>query len=170
MRRYTLLVVILIMISCRDEKETGDVFSQTEDQDPFFKYSMKFPDTVYVNELNEGEIIFESPFDTITETFSDSLESRYVVFRTLSSNSYKFLDNFYNDSLQEYRIGAIDNRTIPFYELSFNQPGIYKIKGYVNDQVLLESNTEHNSDSINLRLLEMDFPMSFNVVVIDSTK
>lgn len=167
MRRFILLTVILVLAGCRDEKETDDVVSQTVETDKFFKYSVKFPDTVYVNELNDGEIIYESPFDTITDNFSDPIQDRYVVFRTLPNSSYSFYKDFYNDSLQEYRIGAIDNRTIPFYDLTFQKAGNYKIDGLINDLVLIEPQTKNNSDKTKVRLIETDFPMFFNVVVIE---
>ena len=169
MRKLILLAIILVLAACKGEKEKGDVVFHAVDIDEFFKYKVKFPDTVYVNELNDGEIIYESPFDTITDNFSDPNQERYVVFRTLSNNSYFFYKDFYNDSLQEYRIGAIDNRTIPFYDLTFQKAGNYKIDGLINDLVLIEPQTKNNSDETNLRLLERDFPISFNVVVIDST-
>ena len=135
-----------------------------------FKYKIDFPDTVFVNDKNDGEIIYESPFDTITDNFSDPDKSRYVVFRILPNKSYNFLRDFYVDSLKEYRIGAIDNKSIPFYEFSFNETGIYEIEGLINDQILIESNTEYNNDKNNVRLIEKDFPVSFQVVVIDSAE
>ena len=161
--RY-ILILFLFLFSCKQENGKKEI--QTSDSEKF-QFQVKFPDTVVVNEKNDGTIIFQSPIDTITDKFSDPEQNRYVIFRTLPNKDYNFLNEQFNDSLKEYRIGAIDNRTIPFYELVFNKTGDYKIEGLVNDQILIEPNTKFNKNKEDFRLIEKDFPISFKVVVVD---
>lgn len=171
MKYILLLSLLLILFGCKEAGQPTDKpVSDSLEREKEFTYKINFPDTVFLNKKNDGEILYESPYDTITDNFSESKQNRYVVFRTLSNNSYNFPKSLYNDSLQEYRIGAIDNRVIPFYELSFNTTGTYEIVGLINDQILIEPNTKYNSDKNNYRLIERDFPVSFKVVVIDSTR
>lgn len=170
MKILSILSIIMILFGCRNENEPSkDVASRSKEKNNIFEYQVNFPDTVYVNRSYEGEISYKSPFDTITKKFSDPKQSRYVVFRTLPNKSYNFLRDFYVDSLKEYRIGAIDNRSIPFYDLSFKTTGTYEIKGLINDQILIDPNTKYNRDKNKIRLLEQDYPISFKVVAIDST-
>ena len=171
MRNFALVLTMIFLIGCRDGGKTnGNFVSNSVEPDEIFEHTVIFPDTVYINELNDGEIVYKSPVDTITDIFSDPKQNRYVVFRTLSNNSYSFHKEFYVDSIKEYRIGAINNRSIPFYDLSFTQTGTYKISGLINDLVLIQPQTKNNLDQTKVRLIEEDYPISFNVVVIDSIK
>ncbi|MBZ9631900.1 hypothetical protein LB465_14015 [Salegentibacter sp. LM13S] len=168
MKHFAFLLIMLVFISCKESKKTNDaIVFHSMSTDKNFEYSVNFPDTVYVNEPNDGEFQYKSPLDTITKNFSDPRQNRYVVFRTLPDNTYDFHRDFFNDSLQEYRIGATDNRSIPFYDLSFKTTGVFEINGLINDLVLIEPQTENNQDKTKIRLIEEDFPVSFKVVVID---
>ncbi len=170
MRIIILFLTGIVIFGCNDKKETSPKeISHNVKKENHFQYQVNFPDTIYVNKSYAGEIYFESPLDTITEIFFDPKKYRYVVFTTLPHDLYTFHKDFYKDSLGEYRIGAIDNRIIPFYELYFNTTGTYKIEGLVNDLVLIQPNTKYNNDERNILLIEHNFPISFIVVVIDST-
>ncbi|MCF4102839.1 hypothetical protein L1I30_14265 [Gillisia sp. M10.2A] len=166
--RY-ILILSLFLISCKQENRKEEIRnSDSAHSQKKYQFQVNFPDTVYVNEKNDGTIVFKSPIDTITESFSDPEQDRYVIFRTLPNNAYNFLNEQFNDSLKEYRIGAIDNRTIPFYDLTFEKTGTYEIEGLINDQVLIGPNTRFNKNKEDFRLVEKDFPVSFKVIVIDS--
>ena len=167
MRKLLIITILLCLVGCRGRNNSSNIGTIKETN---FQYEIHFPDTVYVNKLYDGEITYQSPFDTIIEKFFDPKKKRYVVFRTLPNKSYSFHNDFLRDSLNEYRIGAIDNRSIPFYDLSFSTTGVFEINGLVNDQVLIEPKTKHNRDEFNFRLIEHDFPISLKVVVIDSLK
>ncbi len=167
MKKYIFLFIPLVIIGCRNEQEAGDEVSQSLKPDQKFEYSVKFPDTVYVNESNDGEIFYKTPLDTIVEKFFDPKQNRYVVLRTLSDSLYTFHSDQYSDSLKEYRIGAIDNRSLPFYDLSFKTTGTFEINGLINDLVLREPKTKNNSNENKVRLIEEDFPLSFRIVVIE---
>lgn len=131
---------LILGVSCQENKnrENQKTFSKQEIATDF-KVKLVLSDTIFTNQPYNGEIIFESPLDSITTSFSNPKFKRYVVFRLSGSENYSAEKNFYVDSLQEYRFGAIDNRTIPFYGLTFSNSEVSELRGLIEDIVLIDT-------------------------------
>ena len=170
MKFIIVFFLALIYLGCKDlSNDSAKNLSPKKEKDKHgFDYRIDFPDTLYLNKLYDGEIYYESPMDTIIKKFFNPEEDRYVVFRCPPGNGYTFRQKSYIDSIGEYRFGAVNNRTIPIYDLIFSKTGNYKISGFVNDLVLLNPETKYNKDEEKIRLIERDFPITLNIVVIDS--
>lgn len=129
-------------------------------------FKIEFPDTVYINQLNDGEITYSSVLDTIITTFGDSKKNRYTRFiMTTSTNvdyDYKELKTKAKDTF-----GALNNRSIPFYDIKFGKAGVYYIDGIINDIVLIDTITKNKSNYDVLRFIENEERVTKKIVVLD---
>lgn len=166
-RKYLgFLSFIIIFFSCKEKNTSSnkqEIRTNSYTEQTKFEYEFLFPDTVYTDKSYDGKIIFKSPLDSITEKIFEPKIYRYVVFRLPSKVNYNSNNRFYNDSLAEYRFGAVNNRTIPFYDISFNKRGVFYLDGIVHDIILIDT----LSDSNKTRLIDINKEVRHKVVVIE---
>lgn len=163
-RLIIILLPILLFISCKKEIESKNVKNIIENP---IEYSIEFPDTVIVNELNDGVIKYKSKLDTIITTFGDRQKNRYTRFILTATKNpnydFKHLKLVVKDTF-----GAINNRSIPFYNIAFSKLGVYYLDGIINDNVLININRK-DQDGDNLsRFVEQEVRVTKKVIVINN--
>jgi hypothetical protein len=157
-----IIVVVQIFISCKEEKK---VKQHMIIQKPI-EYTVEFPDTVTVNELNDGIVRYKSKLDTIITSFGDRKKNRYTRFILTATKNpnydFKHLKKTVRDTF-----GAINNRKIPFYSITFSKSGVYYLDGIINDIILIDLNKKDEQGNDLSRFIEQEERVTKKVVVID---
>ena len=80
--KLILLLFSLVLFSCKQEnKIEQNIKSKSQvNNEQLIEYNFDFPDTVFINEKYKGVIDYKSTLDTITTSFYDKKNSRYVLF------------------------------------------------------------------------------------------
>ena len=167
-------VLLLITFSCKKElSNTDDVQKRLNHKQVSEKGSaefvFEFPDTVFINKIYNGKILYKGIFDTITTSFNDEKKSRYIsYYMTQSKNKINNLEQFYKIKLDTF--GAINNRIIPFYDIKFKELGTFYIQGFINDHVLIDSIIGESNPTDEARYVEKIVIASHKVIVINKPK
>lgn len=164
-----LLFIVVIAFSCKNDvnlKVNGKVINDNL-QSNQIKYDFDFPDTLYTGKLYNGVLKYESILDTFTTEFGLENKNRYTRLITHYSNSQN-LDVEYLKGVVKDTFGAIDNRTIPFYDVKFSKPGTYYIQGLINDVVVINLFSKDEDGNDLIRFIEYDEPVSHKVVVLEN--
>lgn len=130
------------------------------------KIELEFPDTVIVNKLYEGNLYFQTALDSLTTKFNDKEKIRYVRFAMLTTDRPDYSDNVLKRKVTD-TFGAINNRQIPIYDISFKNVGTNYIEGYINDIVLKDTLTKYNPSSEEVRLIENNYRVTKKVIVVE---
>ena len=126
-----------------------------------------FPDTVYINKLYKGKIKYKGILDTITTSFDDKIKSRYISFYMTKTKNIDYeTKQLYKVKLDTF--GAIDNRTIPFYNIKFTELGIHYIDGIINDHLTIDTLTTPKKPTDKVRYIENVVRATHKVVVIEN--
>jgi len=64
--------------------------------------------------------------------------------------------------------GAIDNRTIPFYNIKFTELGTFYIDGIINDHVFIDTLKQPKKPTDKVRYIEKVVQATHKVVVIEN--
>jgi len=162
-----LISLLSLVFSCKrdkfiDKRKTKDLTETTA----FVKFV--FPDTVYLNKLYNGKIEYKGVLDTITTSFDEKMKSRYISFYMTKTKNIDYeMKQLYKKKLDTF--GAIDSRTIPFYDLKFSELGVNYIDGIINDHITIDTLTKPNlTDKV--RYIENVLRATHKVVVIESSK
>jgi hypothetical protein len=162
-----LVLVILTISSCQKEKIKQKIFNR--DLTTYIDFSIEFPDTVYLNKSYDGKITYRSGLDSIITSFGDKQKNRYTRFIIAQPT----IDiNYDIKSLREKvkdTFGALNNRTIPFYDVKFSKLGVNYIDGLIDDIVLIDT-VENKKNGDPLPLLRNEARASHRVIVIQSKK
>tara|TARA_B110000503_G_C7081503_1_gene385366 strand:- start:209 stop:745 length:537 start_codon:yes stop_codon:yes gene_type:complete len=154
---------INIINSCK--KNNINIESKESKQQGVIEYTIDFPDTVYVNEPNDGIIHYKSKLDTIISVFGNKEKNRYTRFILKTTNNlnydFKHLKQTAKDSF-----GALNNRVIPFYRINFKETGTYYIDGFINDNILIDT-IKNKKDNDLLRYIENEERINHKVIVIN---
>lgn len=160
-----LIIIIQFFISCKEGKKIRQKEIKEIIQKPI-EYTIEFPDTVIVNELNDGVVKYKSKLDTIITTFGDRKKNRYTRFiLTATKNpnyNFKHLKQTVRDTF-----GAVNNRNIPFYNITFSKTGVYYLDGIINDIVLINLNKKDKEDDDLSRFIEQEERVTKKVIVIN---
>jgi hypothetical protein len=150
--------------SCK--KEEPKINHQTQKYaEKWIDYKLEFPDTVYVNELNEGIIRYKSILDTVTTSFDDKKNKRYVMFYlTTVDKPYK---DYKKIKKSKQVFGADNNKLISLYDIKFDKTGIYYIDGIINDYVVIDINKKDSKGNELVREIEKEDRVTRKVVVIN---
>lgn len=157
-----LSLILVLTISCSDNRKINDnnslsrVFVGNN-----LKYQIFFPDTVILNKKYSGEIRYSSSLDTITKSFDDKTKVRYITFRMLTTKNIDYDEHFLNKITKD-TFGAINNKTIPFYDIAFKSTGAHYIDGIINDYVIID--TFKNDKA---RYIEKEVRVTHKVIVIN---
>jgi hypothetical protein len=179
MNKQTVIIVVainiflssLIIISCKDNLNSEkEIVKEVENVQKKFKnklveFEFDFPDTIQVDKLYNGKIKYKSVLDTITTSFDDEKKSRYISFY-MSKTKYI---NYEIEELKTMRLdtfGAIDNRTIPFYDLKFTELGVHYIDGIINDHISIDTLIKSKKSIDKVRYIENVVRATHKVVVI----
>lgn len=176
MKKYIVLIILMfytfITFSCKHEKEVNDFFlnniNNTNEgkNNKIIAFKIKFPDTIFVNQSVDGIIEYKSFLDTITTTFGQEEKYRYTRFILTTTDNidydFKRLKQIAKDTF-----GAINNRTIPFYDIKFKRSGIYYIDGLINDVVVIDLHTKDSEGNDLFRLIENEERVTHKVTVVE---
>jgi hypothetical protein len=158
-------ILFQFLISCKKDKPEKTI-SHSE---PKIEFSIVFPDTVYRNEVYDGEIKYKSDYDTVIETFGNKEKNRYVRFIATKTNNvdydYKHLKETVKDTF-----GARNNKSIPFYDFKFDKLGTYYIDGIINDIILIDLHKKDKDGEDLSRFLENEERVTHKVIVIEKPK
>ena len=108
------------------------------------------------------DTLFENILDpyVLMDLFGNVLKMNTEAQKFFGYNSDKEL---YDDSLMEYRFGATDNKTIPFYDITFNKTGTFYIKGIIEDIILISDSVHKDKE----RMIELSGEISHKIVVLE---
>ncbi|KFF10055.1 hypothetical protein [Flavobacterium hydatis] len=159
--QFFLMISFLLLISCKDEKKTVK-----NEQNINAEISIIFPDTVYVNELYDGKINYKDDLDTITTSFDDIKNIRYVYFTYLKNQDINYGDESLKKIVTD-TFGARNNRLIPLYDIRFDKLGLNYIDGLIIDEVMIENGAKVKNGEPMDRIITHEFRVTKKVVVIE---
>lgn len=159
--------LLLLVLSCRRDKPIEKISTKNLTETAAF-VKFVFPDTVYINKLYNGKIEYKGVLDTITTSFDEKTKSRYISFYMTKTKNIDYeMKQLYKVKLDTF--GAIDNRTIPFYDLKFTELGVNYIDGIINDHLTIDTLTKPKPTD-KVRYIENVLRATHKVVVIESPK
>jgi len=166
--KLILLLFSLVIFSCKQEnklKQNNKSKSQVN-KEQLIEYKFDFPDTVFVNEKYKGVIDYKSILDTITTSFDDKKNNRYVLFLLSISKEKPVYDFVYLKEHIKDTFGAFNNRIINITDVEFSEVGEFYIDGIINDLVAIETDIK-DEDGLNMiRLIENEQRVTHKVIVI----
>lgn len=166
-----IILTQLVFFSCKKEKEKIDA-EKTSDisySSNRIIYDINFPDTVYINEVNDGIIKYKSNLDTIITTFGNKEKNRYTRFILTTTNNPDYDFNTLKQIVKD-TFGALNNREIPFYGIKFPKAGTYYIDGVINDLVLINLKKKDKQGEDLARLIEDEERVTHKVTVLNKPK
>ncbi len=175
--KYSLVIflsVLSIFFSCKKGEEKNIKQSKTKTNNPnsfkndVVEFKFEFPDTVYINEANNGKIKYKGVLDTITTKFDfkNDKKSRYIIYSYTKVHSINYTDKALLQMVLD-TIGAIDNSTILLSNIKFNQSGTYYIDGIINDSAYLSANEKDKDGDELMRVITNEVRATHKVVVIE---
>lgn len=158
--------LLLFTFSCKKETHVENKKTKTlSETTAFVKFI--FPDTVYINKLYNGKIMYKGILDTITTSFDDQTKSRYISFYMTKTKNIDYeTEELYKLKLDTF--GAIDNRTIPFHKIKFTELGTFYMDGIINDHVMIDTLTRPKKPTDKVRYIENIIRANHKVVVIEN--
>lgn len=167
-QKLILLLFSLVIFSCKQEnklKQNNKSKSQVN-KEQLIEYKFDFPDTVFINEKYNGIIDYKSILDTITTSFDDKKNSRYVLFLLSISKEKPDYDFEYLKKHIKDTFGALNNRIINVTNVEFSEVGEFYIDGIINDLVAIETDIK-DEDGLNMvRLIENEQRVTHKVITI----
>lgn len=167
-KRITLIILFFslsqLFISCKKEI---DIVKEPKKQNSIKKieFTVNFPDTLYTNQVYDGEISYKSSLDTIITKFGDTNKNRYARFILTTTDNVNY-DFTHLKGIVKDTFGALNNRKIPFYDIKFSKPGVYYIDGIINDMVVINLNKKDKAGDDLSRLIENEERVTHKVVVV----
>lgn len=125
------IIIVFFIFSCKENNVVNKL-----DKINYNETRIIFPDTVYLNESNNGWIHYKNDLDTLTTKFNDLEKLRFLYFEY-------FLTNIPSDNNNEIRkmitdtFVAKNNRIIPLYDIKFDKLGINYFNGIITDEVII---------------------------------
>lgn len=167
------IILLVINSSCKRNDSDSQNLKQQLDikkhKNEIVEFEFDFPDTVHKNKPYDGKIIYRSVLDTVTTAFNNekSGKSRYILYSLTKVKNI----NYNEDYLRTIAIdtfGATNNREIPFYDIKFDQTGIYYIDGIINDNVIIDiPNKEKKQKEDKVRYIVNEVRATHKVIVIE---
>lgn len=164
---FIITLSLLILISCTERTTEKKVANKTNKKQFTNEAIFDFPDTIYKNKTYDGKIKYSGILDTITTDVMHDKNGiqRYIGFSFITSNDS-------NCTLKELRkmnldtVGAVDNHTIPFYDIKFAKIGTYYIHGIINDHAFIDTNKVSNPKN-KVRYIENEAQVRYKIIVVD---
>jgi len=92
-------------------------------------------------------------------------KDRYITYSLIKTKSVNYeTKELYKMKLDTF--GAVDNMTIPFYKIKFEELGTFYIDGIINDHVTIDTLTRPRKPSDKVRYIENVVRATHKVVVI----
>ncbi len=164
---FVTVIISLLIISCREKTEVKKVADLKKNIETKIEVEFKFPDTIYRNKSYKGEIKYSGVLDTVTTNVMEEKDgiNRYIIYSFIKTNNL----NYSLNQLRKMKldtVGAIDNHTIPFYDIKFTEVGTYYLYGIINDHVTIDTN-KISKPTNRVRIIENEARASHKIVVIN---
>lgn len=161
--------LLVLIIGCNNKdmkplKNQNEIVNSNNSTERI-KYTVDFPDTVYLNKEYFGLINYQSSLDSITPKFGIKGENRYVRLILTSTENIDY-DLKHLKTMVKDTFGAYDNKTIDFL-LKFDKRGVFYIDGVINDVVLIDLPKKNENEDELVRWIEDEVRVTKKVVVID---
>ncbi|MBB1140688.1 hypothetical protein [Myroides sp. WP-1] len=165
---FGVLCIFLMLFSCGKNTKKSNIIKNNKQSSLTLEieYNIEFPDTVHINKAYSGSISYTSIFDTITTDFGNEEKYRYVIFRSLVSDSIDY-DVAYLSTIVKDTFGAVTNKIIPLKDISFHKKGIFYIDGIIEDTAIINLHKKNEKGEDLERWLIKEFRATKKVVVID---
>jgi hypothetical protein len=165
------VLLLLLLISCKNKDvELNDKmidFMNKPYSDSIVSFNFEFPDTVYVNEPYNGKIKYQGIYDSIITTFGDKQKSRYIRFLMAKTKTLDYNDEYLRKIAID-TFGAINNRTIPLFNIIFTELGTNYIDGIINDNVGIDTMIVKGNKNVPMvHSLSREFRATHKVIVIE---
>ena len=164
-----LFFVLLVTVSCNDKVEQNlnpkKKLAKTNHTD---LYHFNLPDTVYSNELFEGELEVFGHFDTInhityfSEKNHEECNWRFIYYSFVIEKDLLSDEEIFEKDLDTFI--ATDKNNIKLPKMRFLRPGIHFINGILHDEVMLQKEENKNE----CRHIINEFRVNYKLVVLKS--
>lgn len=161
-------IILILLFSCRDFAKADLPIPKSvvpSSDENGLEYEMDFPDTVYVNKIYNGMIHYKSIYDSVTTSFDDKKNYRYVMLYLKISK--KSITDSEKIKKSGKIFGASNNRKIPIYNIKFNEAGTYFMYGILNDFLLIDEGKKNNQGEEMAREIEKEWKISKKVYVLN---
>jgi hypothetical protein len=170
-KMYIVSVLLLLFFSCGKKIKKNDDMEEdtTNNQTVQFveaESRIEFPDTVFINEPYNGNVLYQGVFDTIITEFADKEKYRYVIFRSLKTDNINY-DVEYLSTIVKDTFGAVTNRIIPLRNIVFDKTGVFYIDGIIEDTVIIDLHQKNEKGEDLEQWRVQEFRATKKVVVID---
>lgn len=155
------LFIIIFFFSCKEEIKTNHI-SKINYRDT----KLIFPDTVYVNESNDGRIEYKNDLDTITTKFDDLERLRFLYYEYYLTKE-PIEDNKEIRKMVTDTFVAESNRLIPLYDIKFNKLGLNYFNGIITDEVIIAKGGILKDGSKGDRIITNEIRLTQAVYVIE---
>ncbi|MFH6947855.1 hypothetical protein ACHRV6_05150 [Flavobacterium sp. FlaQc-51] len=166
MKKSIILLSFIFLFSCKQETKKIQEKKTTD-----FNIEFNFPDTVYVGKYYNGKIFYKNIFDTATTKLLDIKKLRIIKYSfSVTKNLNNDIENL-KKSITDTFI-AENNRMIPLYNISFNNPGVRYIDGVITDEINIDGIMLRDGKmQASTRIITHEFRATHKVIVIkDRTK
>ena len=161
MNKIYVILVIAIIIGCKNENSTNNSISGKEYSKNTLNYELDFPETVYTHKKYKGTIRFyNTMLDTIARPRRDTTNFRFLIYKPFKP--YKDGDKF----APVYKDSVLLDENIVDIELEFDEAGIYNIGGFARDAIRMNYYSNGLRDSA--RFIEHEIILFQKVIVRDS--
>lgn len=167
-----LFTIILLTVSCKESAEKNNPVQAATKQNIDLLNDISgniiFPDTVYIGQKYDGEVRYESVFDTFTKSFDDKKKNRYSTFSVGVYTMHKSDDEL--KATIKDTFGATDNHTVYFYDVAFKTPGVNYIEGFLEDHILIPLDSLDKDGDTLFRYVEKEIRITKPVLVLPEVK
>ena len=140
--KYTFFIALFLIISCDNRKREIDKVNSLTN------FEINLPDSIDVNKIFHGEVIYSSAFDTVVLKEN---ERRYIfLYLAKTKKPTVNFEEFKKVNMDTFV--RMDNKIIPIYDIKFNTKGTMFLDGFIIDQIFLDS--ENDSKKVNISTLE----------------
>lgn len=165
-----IIILLMLFFSCgkiiKKKDDSSDTTNYQVSKIAEMESTIEFPDTVFINEPYNGNVLYQGIFDTIITEFADKEKYRYVIFRSLKTDNINY-DVEYLSTIVKDTFGAVTNRIIPLRNIVFDKTGVFYIDGIIEDTVIIDLHQKNNQGEDLERWLIKEFRATKKVVVID---
>ncbi|WP_412560632.1 hypothetical protein [Winogradskyella sp. MIT101101] len=161
-----IIFIILLIFSFEGcKKNKGEFLKQKKElnNDKEYYLDLYFPDTVSINNIYEGEIIYMSPLDTITTEILKKGDTMRIMALFLKDNERHIKDS-YEHILNSKEIDTFipnNSNNIPI-KYKFKKLGVNYLEGVLEDKVYLK-----DSDTSKLRIISRHSHITLPIFVTD---
>lgn len=125
------LIIVFFIFSCKENNVVNKL-----DKINYNETRIIFPDTVFLNESNNGWIHYKNDLDTLTIKFNDLEKLRFLYFEYFLTNNPSDNNNEIRKMITDTFV-AKNNRIIPLYDIKFDKLGINYFNGIITDEVII---------------------------------